>query len=512
MKYIKNSRLWKLHFTEVNSNMLVKDQIKYWANMLNEAFPNKSEIKKINFDDAQKILDDAKLNSDAHDRIKLYKLYDTYGYFVDSAYKFLFHVDKNFIFPGYYCIINIISVNSDFDSFADAFNALSEMLNAPLWTGNMSPLVCFTRIKGNLYDEKYLDHVVKDGLYFFNGLYRSGLNYFNMLIFPDFEYGESDLRCNIIFNDKCNKEMMERKLEDVVSYRFKVKTTNSKTSYFSIWSQKNKKMFDDQKIDDALLKFLDEKISSNKEFISRFSQALKTNENNQVDFYNDNKGSIQMFALLGISPSDVWDLIPADLYAKIVQRQVLVQQRKSAYGIQLKTIQECFDKICYDYQLLMHFSEKITIDNRCKNIQTLSKSMPKFIKALSEKLTSDLLMSQNVCKSIKNVIFACCSYIPYDAPNDEGNYFPVFETSETETMHRIKKKVESVPYDAEEDQLIAAISEIIDEAHYRGSLAWVFVEGGPSTCNKVSNMKVESKQIPLKLARHKTVIQEALGL
>lgn len=493
--------------------MLVKDQIKYWANMLNKAFPKENEIKKINFDDAQKILDDAKLNSDANERIKLYKLYDIYGYFVDSACKFLFHVDKNFIFPGYYCIINIISVNSDFDLFVDAFNALSKTLNAPLWTGTMSPLVCFNRINGDIYEEKYLDHAVKDKSYFFNGLYDSSLNYFNMLIAPDFEYGESDLRCNIIFNDKCNKKMMEKKLEDVVSYRFKVKTTNSKTSYFSIWSQKNKKMLDNQKIDDALLRFLDEKISSNEEFISRFSYALKTNKNDCVDFYDiDDKETIQMFALLGISPSDVWDLIPADLYAKIVQRQVLVQQRKSAHGIQLKTIQECFDKICYDYQLLMHFSTETTIYDRCKNIQTLSKSMPKFIKALSEKLTSDLLMSQNTCKSIKNVIFACCSYVPYDAPNDEDTYFPAFNTTETETMHRIKKKVESVPYDAEENQLIAAISEIVDEAHYRGSLAWVFVEGGPSTCNKVSNMKVESKQIPLKLVRHKTVIQEALGL
>ena len=481
--------------------MLVKDQIKYWANMLNEAFPKESEIKKINFDDAQKILDDAKLNSNSYDRIKQYKLYDTYGYFVDSACKFLFHVDKNFIFPGYYCIINIISVNSDFDLFVDAFNALSKTLNAPLWTGTMSPLVCFNQINGDIYEEKYLDHAVKDKSYFFNELFHSGLNYFNILIAPDFEYGESDLRCNIIFNNECNKEMMKRKLKDVISYRFKVKTTNSKTSYFSVWSQKNKKMLDDQKIDDALLKFLDEKISSNEEFISRFSQALKTNVDNYVNFYDDDEESIRMFALLGISPSDVWDLIPANLYAKIIQRQVLVQQRKSAYGIQLKTIQECFDKICYDYQLLMHFSTRFTIDDRCKNIQTLSKSMPKLIKALSEDITKDLLTSQNICKSIKNVIFACCSYVP----NGE-ECFPVFDTSETETMHRIKKKIESVPYDAEENQLIAAISEIVDEAHYRGSLAWVFVEGGPSTCNKVSNMKVESKQIPLKLVRHKTVI------
>ena len=175
----------------------------------------------------------------------MYKLYDIYGYFVDSACKFLFHVDKNFIFPGYYCIINIISVNSDFDLFVDAFNALSKTLNAPLWTGTMSPLVCFNQINGDIYEEKYLDHAVKDKSYFFNELFHSGLNYFNILIAPDFEYGESDLRCNIIFNNECNKEMMKRKLKDVISYRFKVKTTNSKTSYFSVWSQKNKKMLDD---------------------------------------------------------------------------------------------------------------------------------------------------------------------------------------------------------------------------------------------------------------------------
>lgn len=104
----------------------------------------------------------------------------------------------------------------------------------------------------------------------------------------------------------------------------------------------------------------------------------------------------------------------------------------------------------------------------------------------------------------KHVFDMCASYIDasvsQDIPVEIRRYiarkgkefrsllFP-YSTDEQNVFRKIFRDLHGISYaETDENVLVAKISQIIDVAHCRGSLAGVFIEGGASTCAKASNL------------------------
>jgi len=191
-----------------------------------------------------------------------------------------------------------------------------------------------------------------------------------------------------------------------------------------------------------------------------------------------------------------YDLIPDQVYLAVVSRNAAAYQGKFSRGVSLKTLYGCLDSICKDVQLLYIQSYRKFIER----IVAASAGLQRF-KQEAEKAGLDKYSAANLAE---NAVGMCASYVDgrtaQDIPAETrrflarkgkgyANILFGFNTNTPDVFRKIFGELRTIKCsETDENLLIAKISKIIDVAHYRGSLAGVFVEGGASTCAKASNL------------------------